>query len=122
MVASRYFYNNEADEVVTDVDLFKIWQGDKTLEEEYEHFQDYVEACQWYNNGSLEEITTRTFDDYVERYENEGKRYRVYYLEEDARWDYRDASIALVANVIEDMTDSWDDDEYDAIYVYIPHD
>ena len=122
MVASRFFYNNEADEVVTDVDLFNIWQGDKTLEEEYEHFQDYVEACQWYNNGSLEEITDNTLEDYLEKYKNGGKRYRIYYLEDDAPFRWCDAEGALVCYVMEDMTDSWDDDEYDAIYIYIPHD
>lgn len=121
MVASRFFYNNEADEVVTDVDLYHNWVWSKE-EEEYPKFQDYVEACQWYNNGTLEEITTRTLDDYVERYENGGKRYRIYYLEDDAPFRWCDAEGALVCYVMEDMTDSWDDDEYDAIYVYIPHD
>ena len=104
------------------MDLFNIWQGDKTLEEEYEHFQDYVDACQWYNNGTLEEITGKILDDYLENYDSVGKRYRIYYLEDDAKFNMNDASRALVCNVIENCLDSFDDDEYDAIYVYIPHD
>lgn len=119
MVASRYFYDGERDEVMTDVDLYHNWVWSKE-EEEYPKFQDYVQACQWYNNGTLEEITGKILDDYLENYENTGKRYRIYYLEDDAKFNMNDASRALVCNVIENCLDSFDDDEYDAIYVYMP--
>lgn len=121
MEKQRYFYNDECDDIVTDSDLLKIWNADETLRQEYDCFDDYVNACQWYENGALEEVTGKTLDDYIARhYASTYKRYRVYYLDDDAEFRWMDAGKALVCNVIEDMTDSYDDDEYDAIYVYVP--
>lgn len=44
------YWNNETDEVVTMEDLM---QSFPLFGNEYESFDDYVSACQWYNNGAL---------------------------------------------------------------------
>ena len=56
MVVSRTFRDVEHDSIVTDVDLFNEWQGDKILEAEYPRFSWYVNACLVENGGVLEEL------------------------------------------------------------------
>lgn len=54
----RCFWDFERLEVVTIDDLLAVW-NDMMPEEQADHnfdFDDYVEACQDYNNGTLEEI------------------------------------------------------------------
>ena len=116
MVAGRYFYDSEHEDVLTDVDLYHQWVWE--LEEEYPKFADYVEACQWYNNGTLEEVTANYLDDYLERYENEKRTYRIYYVG-GGKFNMADASRALVCEVIENCWDDFDEDEYDAIHVCV---
>ena len=118
MVAERYFYDSEREEVLTDVDLYRTWEWSKE-EEYYPKFADYVEACQWYNNGTLEEVTANYLDDYLERYQREGRRYRIYHHGSGKRFDMADASRALVGDVVENCLDEFDADEYDALYVCI---
>jgi len=55
----RRFVDTETDEVLTIEDLRTEYEELKASgETEAETFGNYISNCQWYNNGTLEEVWT----------------------------------------------------------------
>ena len=65
------YWNNETDTVETMEDLRRDYG---LFAEEYQSFDDFVSACQWYNNGALEPLYK-----HISKLENELEKYSDYY-------------------------------------------
>lgn len=78
----RVFWDIEHQEYITLDALYDYWEYDMDEEEkaEYGCFDNYVEACQDYNNGTLEELE----DDMAHKYmvDQESEYYKDMYYEE----------------------------------------
>lgn len=54
----KHYYNTADGEYISTFDLMSLWINDAELRNEYENFNLYVDACQSYNGGMLDEIHT----------------------------------------------------------------
>ena len=52
-----FYYNVDTEKYVVESDVWKDWK--ELYSDEYDNFQDYLNACFTYNNGSLESLRTR---------------------------------------------------------------
>ena len=60
----KYYYNNETDTIesidVIRSDYYDLFGEDYDLfGEDYDTLEDYITACQWYNNGALTPVSIR---------------------------------------------------------------
>jgi len=53
----RYYFNNETDEIES-LDTIRSDYYD-LFGDDYDSLEDYITACQWYNNGTLTPVSVR---------------------------------------------------------------
>ncbi len=77
----RVFWDTEHQEYITLQNLQDYWDCDmdENEKEEYGDFESYVEACQSYNNGTLEELEGDMAHQYM--VDQESEYYRDMYYE-----------------------------------------